>query len=164
MLPDALVEETLFSSSSDPLEFQSNSLECGSSRSSALFPAGIFETNYGRTIRLLLDPQRAPLQWNQTSSFIQQPLVVMMMTRGRMSHADQGPLPDSSSSSLQETGSLSQQGTRSELKKRPSKVSIFALNRTMRTNIARYDGAKTRRCPITRSITIMRIILSIVVI
>ncbi|CAO3572845.1 unnamed protein product [Mortierella alpina] len=123
MLPDALVEEALFSSASDRLEFQSNSLESDFYRNNALFPAEIFETNYGRTIRLLLDPQaqRAPLQWNQTSNFIQLPIVVMMMTRGRLNHVDQGPVPDSSSSSRQETGSSSQQGARSDLKKRSSK-------------------------------------------
>ncbi|KAF9956846.1 Myb-like DNA-binding domain protein [Mortierella alpina] len=125
MLPYTLVEETQRSSASDRIESRSNPLDGGFTtvdfyRNSALFPAGIYETNYGRTIRLLLDPQRAPLQWNQTSSFIQQPIVVMMMTRGRMSHVDQDQVLDSSSSSLQETGSLSQKGARSDLKKRSS--------------------------------------------
>ncbi|KAG0202584.1 hypothetical protein BGX28_004930 [Mortierella sp. GBA30] len=55
-----------------------------------LFPAHIFHNDYGRTIRMLLDPHWRLLAAKQVDvRFVQDPVVVMMMTRGRTAAEDQ---------------------------------------------------------------------------
>lgn len=92
-------------------------------RYDTLFPTRIFGTNYGRTIRMLLAPQRACLQKYQDFSLVQKPIVVMMMTRGRTLHVDQSDVVNNGSMQ-QQMGPSSQKEARSDFRKNAPKVSM----------------------------------------
>ncbi|KAF9288483.1 hypothetical protein BGZ68_000188 [Mortierella alpina] len=108
-------------------------------RYDTLFPARVFGTNYGRTIRMLLDPQRARLQRYQDFSLVQKPIVVLMMTRGRILYVDQSDTVNNGSMQ-QQVGPSSQKESRSDFRKKSSK------NRPSRPQKALLDSSAVT-CP-----------------